>query len=80
MFYILEEGSAIALKDGNQVMSYAEGDYFGELALLNKKSGMRAATIKSTSEVRLLTIKRAEFKRLLGNLESVLLDKASSYM
>merc|ERR1711939_113211 len=80
MFYILEEGSAIALKDGNQVMSYAEGDYFGELALLNKKSGIRAATVKSTSEARLLTIKRAEFKRLLGNLESVLLDKASSYM
>jgi len=80
MFYILEEGSAIALKDGNQVNSYGEGDYFGELALLNKKSGLRAATIKSTSEVRLLTIKRAEFKRLLGNLESVLLDKANAYM
>jgi cAMP-dependent protein kinase regulator len=80
MFYILEEGSAIALKDGTQVMSYGEGDYFGELALLNKKSGMRAATVKATSEVRLLTIKRAEFKRLLGNLESVLLAKASSYM
>jgi len=80
MFYILEEGSAIALKDGAQVMSYGEGDYFGELALLNKKSGMRAATIKSTTEARLLTIKRAEFKRLLGNLESLLLDKASSYM
>jgi len=80
MFYILEEGSAIALKDGNQVNSYGEGDYFGELALLNKKSGLRQATIKSTSEVRLLTIKRAEFKRLLGNLESVLLDKANAYM
>lgn len=80
MFYILEEGSAIALKDGTQVMKYAEGDYFGELALLNKKSGVRAATIKATSEVRLLTIKRAEFKRLLGNLEAVLLDKANAYM
>jgi len=80
MFYILEEGTAIALKDGTQVNSYGEGDYFGELALLNKKSGLRAATIKATSEVRLLTIKRAEFKRLLGNLESVLLDKANAYM
>jgi len=79
-FFILEEGSAIALKDGNQVMSYGEGDYFGELALLNKKSGIRAATVKSTSEARLLKIKRAEFKRLLGNLESVLLDKANAYM
>jgi CRP-like cAMP-binding protein len=61
-------------------MKYAEGDYFGELALLSKKSGVRAATIKATSEVRLLTIKRAEFKRLLGNLESVLMDKANAYM
>jgi cAMP-dependent protein kinase regulator len=80
MFYILEEGSAIALKDGKEVNSYGKGDYFGELALLNKKSGLRAATIKSTAEVRLLTIKRAEFSRLLGNLEALLLDKASAYM
>jgi len=80
VFYILEEGSAIALKDNTQVMSYGAGDYFGEMALLNKKQGVRLATIKATSEVRLLSIKRDEFKRLLGSLESMLLEKANAYM
>ena len=32
-------------------MSYGAGDYFGEMALLNKKQGVRLATIKATSEV-----------------------------
>ena len=32
------------------------------------------------SEVRLLSIKRDEFKRLLGSLESMLLEKANAYM
>jgi len=78
VMFILEEGSAVALKDGKEVMSYSEGDYFGELALLNKKP--RQTTVKAKTECRLLSIKRAEFKRLLGNLESILVQKASSYV
>merc|ERR1719476_499995 len=33
-FYIVEEGEAYASKDGNRVMDYGAGDYFGELALI----------------------------------------------
>jgi cAMP-dependent protein kinase regulator len=80
VFYIVEEGSAVAVKDGKEVMSYAPGDYFGELALLSSKAGKRAATVKASSDCRLVSIKRVEFKRLLGNLETVLQQRASSYV
>jgi len=79
-FYIVEEGGLVALKDGTQVMEYKPGDYFGELALLNASSGVRQATIKATSDsVRLLSLKRDAFKRMLGNLEEILKKRANAY-
>lgn len=44
-----------------------EGDYFGELALLNKDS-KRTATVKALSKVLCLTLSRADFIRLLGSV------------
>jgi cAMP-dependent protein kinase regulator len=80
LLYFVEEGTAVALKDGSQVMSYARGDYFGELALLNEKSGTRQATVKAVSDVRLVSLKRADLSRLLGSLEQTLLERASAYV
>jgi len=79
VFYIVEEGSLVAIKDGKEVMTYAPGDYFGELALLNASVGVRQCTIKATSDVRLLTLKRDAFKRMLGNLETIMMNKANAY-
>merc|ERR1719498_2352178 len=42
-FYIVEEGTLYAEKNGQKVMDYKAGDYFGELALL--KNQPRAATV-----------------------------------
>jgi cAMP-dependent protein kinase regulator len=69
-FYLLEEGTCEALKDGLKVMDYKAGDYFGELALLTDEP--RAASIVSTSECKLLVLDRHGFKRLLGPLQSIL--------
>jgi cAMP-dependent protein kinase regulator len=80
VFYIVEDGTAVALKDGKQVMSYSTGDYFGELALLSSKAGKRAATVKASSDCRLVSVKRVEFKRILGSLEAILQQRASSYV
>merc|ERR1719375_926739 len=79
IFFIVEEGSLVAVKDGKEVMNYAPGDYFGELALLNASVGVRQCTIKATSDVRLLTLKRDAFKRMLGNLETIMMNKANAY-
>jgi len=63
-FFILEEGAAVAKKDGAQVMSYNVGDYFGELALIRNTT--RAATVEvTTGPAKLLSIDSVTFKRLL---------------
>lgn len=74
-FYIVEEGDLAALKDGYQVMNYAEGDYFGELALLRDTT--RAATVTAKTASKLLSIDSITFKRLLD--VELLTKKSSMY-
>lgn len=69
-FYILESGTAEAWKDGAKVKEYAEGEYFGELALI--KDEPRAATVKTTSNCSILSLDRKSFNRLLGPLKDLM--------
>ena len=82
-FYIVEEGTLVAMKSTNagpekQVMRFSAGDYFGELAMLNDQP--RAATIRVTSDfATILSMDRDTFKRLLGPLEHLMSSRSSSY-
>ena len=71
-FYILESGEADARKRGvdKPVKSYKKGDYFGELALLEDKP--RAASVTSITEVKVATLGKDGFQRLLGPVESIM--------
>lgn len=73
-FFFLEDGKCEAYfeKDGQQQMvkSYGKGDFFGELALLN--DAPRAATVLSTTEVKVATLGKSAFARLLGPVESIM--------
>lgn len=72
-FYILESGEAIAVKRGRErepLKTYKVGDYFGELALLDDKP--RAASVISQTEVKLATLGKDGFQRLLGPVESIM--------
>ena len=71
-FYILESGEAEARKRGIEkpLKSYGKGDYFGELALLEDKP--RAASVVSRSEVKVATLGKDGFQRLLGPVESIM--------
>ncbi|KAG4029430.1 hypothetical protein MFRU_016g01820 [Monilinia fructicola] len=71
-FYLLESGEAEAYKRGvdNPVKSYHKGDYFGELALLN--DAPRAASVVSKTEVKVATLGKNGFQRLLGPVESIM--------
>lgn len=77
-FFILELGSLTASKDGHEVLTYSRaGEYFGELALLMDQA--RAATVTVTSPIaKVLVIDRAAFKRLLGPLQDMLTEHATS--
>lgn len=71
-FYLLESGEAEAFKSGTEqpVRAYRKGDYFGELALLN--DAPRAASVISKTEVKVATLGKDGFQRLLGPVESIM--------
>lgn len=71
-FYLLESGEAEAYKSGTEepVKYYNKGDYFGELALLN--DAPRAASVISKTEVKVATLSKDGFQRLLGPVESIM--------
>ena len=69
-FYLLESGSAEVYKKvsgSKPITKYKKGDYFGELALLDDKP--RAASVVSTTEVKVATLGKDGFQRLLGPVE-----------
>jgi len=80
VFYIMVDGSASATLDKNpseSVMSYKEGDYFGELALLRNEP--RAANVNATTDCKVIALDRKSFKRLLGPLDTILKRNMGSY-
>lgn len=70
--FILESGEAVVYKRGIEkpVHSYKKGDYFGELAILN--DAPRAASVVSTTEVKVATLGKDGFQRLLGPVEGIM--------
>ncbi len=71
-FYLLEAGEAAAYRSGTQqpVKHYQKGDYFGELALLN--DAPRAASVVGKTEVKVATLGKSAFQRLLGPVEGIM--------
>lgn len=81
LFYLIESGKASVTKILNgtntEVMSYSEGDYFGERALLTNEA--RAATVTATSDCQLACMERKVFQRLMGPLEDLMKNKLVVY-
>merc|ERR1711957_588058 len=83
VFYIIENGTAAATKTMEpgkppvEVKAYNTGDYFGELALV--KGDPRAANIVATADLRVISLDRNSFKRLLGPIEDILKRNADAY-
>ena len=75
-FYILDEGECYASiifshnEEPIKVKEYQKGDYFGERALI--KNEPRAATIVTKTNCKFLVLDRFAFKRLLGNINTIL--------
>jgi MFS family permease len=68
-FYIVESGRLEATQAGQHLSDLAEGDYFGEIALL--RDVPRTATVTASSDVKLLALDRDEFVAVVtGHPES----------
>ena len=68
-FCVLVSGSADVRMHGRKVATIADGDFFGEIALI--LDAPRSATVTATSRTRLLVIERDAFRRLLTELPSL---------
>ena len=62
-FFVLLEGTVEIVRDGKQVATLGEGDFFGELALISNIP--RTATVTATSPIRTLVVFGRDFRRLL---------------
>ncbi|KAI8927704.1 cyclic nucleotide-binding-like protein [Entophlyctis helioformis] len=81
-FYIVESGEAsVTQTDENGVEhfmhSVKKGDYFGELALLTDKP--RKATITAKGRLKLATLGKKAFVRLLGPVVDIIKRNAANY-
>ncbi|KAH0536741.1 hypothetical protein FGG08_006413 [Glutinoglossum americanum] len=71
-FFIMESGEADCFKGDKKtlVTSYKKGGYFGELALLN--DAPRAASVVAKTDVKVATLDKDGFQRLLGSVGSIM--------
>ncbi|KAI1336789.1 camp-dependent protein kinase regulatory subunit [Xylariaceae sp. FL0016] len=71
-FFLVESGEADAYIEGSpqSVKHYKKGDFFGELALLN--DAPRAASVVSSTEMKVATLGKNAFARLLGPVEGIM--------
>eukprot|EP00966_Prymnesium_polylepis_P174592 4040322-Prymnesium_polylepis.1 len=82
-FYIIITGTVEVTKEvpgsstPERITKFSDGDYFGELALINSEP--RTATVSAMSEIQAMSIDRDSFSRLLGPLQDILRRHARRY-
>jgi CRP-like cAMP-binding protein len=70
-FHLLLEGSASVEREGREIDVVGPGDFIGEIGLLG--GGPSTATVRCTSPVRALTLRREEFWAVLEAEPSIAL-------
>jgi CRP/FNR family cyclic AMP-dependent transcriptional regulator len=75
-FVVLVSGTAEVTRDGKQLATLRDGDWFGEIALLTHTP--RTATVTSTSPVRLLVITDRSFRRVVERMPRIALKVLAS--
>jgi len=65
-FFLILDGQAAVRRDGSEVATLGPGQYFGELAVLDK--GMRNATVAAETPMTLLVLGQREFSAVLDEV------------
>lgn len=68
-FYLIVAGKAVVRRNGRKIADLDEGDFAGELALID--GGPRTATVVMTVDGSVLEIHRREFASLLDRMPSI---------
>jgi len=74
---VIETGTADVIKDGEVIGSLGPGDVFGEMGVL--AGGKRMADVVATSSMRLITLTKADLRRISteigGQLQSLIEER-----
>ena len=68
-FFLIVDGYANVYRNGRKIATLGPGQYFGELALLDR--GPRSATVKAASELTVLVLGQREFAGVLDEVPSL---------
>lgn len=68
-FFVIVDGKATVTRDDRDVATLGAGDFFGELALLDKAP--RNATVTTASELRVFLLSQPAFHGLLATVPSL---------
>jgi len=68
-FFVLLKGEAEVTKDGQNIATMKEGDFFGEIALVTKMP--RTATVTAKSDVDVLVITERAFDNLVKHTPEI---------
>jgi CRP/FNR family cyclic AMP-dependent transcriptional regulator len=65
-FFLILEGSASVTRNGRKIATLGPGQYFGELALLDR--GPRSATVTADTDLEVLVLGQREFAGVLDEV------------
>ena len=68
-FMAIEEGEAEVVRGGAKVATLGPGDFFGEIAVLEKT--LRTASVVATTPMRLVTLTHWDLKRVGSAIEQI---------
>ncbi len=68
-FFLIVDGTAVVTRNGRKVATVGPGDYFGELALLDRRP--RSASVVSETEMDLLVLSQRQFNGLLESVPTI---------
>jgi CRP-like cAMP-binding protein len=68
-FFVIVEGEATVDRGGRVLRRLGPGDYFGELALLDR--GPRSATVTAATDMRLLRLTELDFSAVLDEVPAL---------
>jgi CRP/FNR family cyclic AMP-dependent transcriptional regulator len=74
-FFVIVDGEVSVTKGGNEVRTLGEGDFFGEISLLEDRP--RTATVTAKTPLRFFVLTRHNFRSLLDK-QPELADKVMS--
>ena len=68
-FFVIEDGAAAVLKDGERIAELGPGDFFGEIGLL--ETDRRTASVVASTPMQLIVMFQREFKQMAQEMPAV---------